>query len=191
MAIPNPNPNIADGIKSDNKTYSSNKIESLIKTATDLPIPEAGDAGKVLTVNAAEDGYELDYAGHDLIDDNTASSDTVYSSSKVDDLLSGKASASDLTTLSGLVSAMNIESVTRVAATVTTGNSGNIALPYQNDGFTYIVGAMCTTSSYVPVVWVSSSNNTWYMTIRGSDTWSTANNQEVNIRYLVIKIKNI
>lgn len=51
MAIPNPNPNIADGIKSDNKTYSSNKIESLIKTATELPIPEAGDAGKVLTVN--------------------------------------------------------------------------------------------------------------------------------------------
>lgn len=34
MAIPNPNPNIADGVKSDNKTYSSNKIESLIKTST-------------------------------------------------------------------------------------------------------------------------------------------------------------
>lgn len=60
MAIPNPNPNIADGIKSDNKTYSSNKIESLIKTATELPIPEAGDAGKVLTVNSDADGYELD-----------------------------------------------------------------------------------------------------------------------------------
>lgn len=51
MAIPNPNPNIADGVKSDNKTYSSNKIESLIKTATELPIPEAGDAGKVLAVD--------------------------------------------------------------------------------------------------------------------------------------------
>lgn len=60
MAIPNPNPNIADGIKSDNKTYSSNKIESLIASATELPIPAAGDAGKVLTVNATEDGYELD-----------------------------------------------------------------------------------------------------------------------------------
>ena len=59
MSIPNPNPNIADGIKSDNKTYSSNKIESLIKTATELPIPNAGDAGKVLTVND-ELGYELD-----------------------------------------------------------------------------------------------------------------------------------
>lgn len=59
MAIPNPNPNIADGMKCDNKTYSSNKIESLISTATELPIPEAGDAGKVLTVNGDADGYEL------------------------------------------------------------------------------------------------------------------------------------
>lgn len=100
MAIPNPNPNIADGIKSDNKTYSSNKIESLIKTATELPIPEAGDAGKVLTVNSDSDGYELDYAGHDIIDDNTASSDTVYSSSKVDSLLSSKANTADLATVS-------------------------------------------------------------------------------------------
>ena len=60
MSIPNPNPNIADGIKSDNKTYSSNKIESLISAATELPIPEAGDAGKVLTVNAGADGFKLD-----------------------------------------------------------------------------------------------------------------------------------
>ena len=36
MAIPNPNPNIADGVKCDNKTYSSNKIEALISTATDI-----------------------------------------------------------------------------------------------------------------------------------------------------------
>ena len=59
MAIPNPNPNIADGVKCDNKTYSSNKIEALISTATELPIPSAGDAGKVLSVNSDEDGYEL------------------------------------------------------------------------------------------------------------------------------------
>lgn len=63
MAIPNPNPNIEDGKKCDNKTYSSNKIESLVAAATELPTPEAGDAGKVLTVNAAEDGYELDNVG--------------------------------------------------------------------------------------------------------------------------------
>lgn len=59
MAIPNPNPNIADGIKCDNKTYSSNKIESLITAATEIPVPGAGDAGKVLSVNSDEDGYEL------------------------------------------------------------------------------------------------------------------------------------
>lgn len=92
MAIPNPNPNIADGIKSDNKTYSSNKIESLIKTATELPIPEAGDAGKVLTVNSDSDGYELDtpVSPKSIIDDTAASDSSVYSSDKVDDLLSDK-----------------------------------------------------------------------------------------------------
>ena len=81
MAIPNPNPNIADGIKSDNKTYSSNKIESLIKVATELPIPEEGDAGKVLTVNAGASGYELDTPVDptSIINDTTASVSSVYS----------------------------------------------------------------------------------------------------------------
>ena len=89
MAIPNPNPNIEDDKKCDNKTYSSNKIESLIATATELPIPEAGDAGKVLTVNADADGYELDTPVDptSIIDDSTSSETTVYSSDKVDDLL--------------------------------------------------------------------------------------------------------
>lgn len=121
MAIPNPNPNIEDGKKCDNKTYSSNKIESLVAAATELPTPKAGDAGKVLTVNAAEDGYELDNVGgipsigsgdagkvitvnagetayelatpvapESIIDDTASAADTVYSSSKVDTLLSGK-----------------------------------------------------------------------------------------------------
>lgn len=128
MAIPNPNPNIADGIKSDNKTYSSNKIEDLISKATELPTPEAGDAGKVLTVNdelgydletapgdrlpetaladagkvvtvnAAGTAYELDtpVAPTSIIDDSAVSASTVYSSSKVDTLLSGKADSSDV-----------------------------------------------------------------------------------------------
>lgn len=59
MAIPNPNPNIADGIKCDNKTYSSNKIEALISTATELPTPEEGDEGKLVAVND-DLGYTLD-----------------------------------------------------------------------------------------------------------------------------------
>lgn len=60
MAIPNPYPNIADDVKSDVTTYSSNKIESLISAATEVPVPASGDAGKVLAVKASEDGYELE-----------------------------------------------------------------------------------------------------------------------------------
>lgn len=89
MAIPNPNPNIEDGKKCDNKTYSSNKIESLI-TASQIPVIGEGDEGKVVTVGS--DGYELDtpVAPESIIDDSAAAADTVYSSSKVDTLLSGK-----------------------------------------------------------------------------------------------------
>lgn len=157
MAIPNPNPNIVDGYPCDNKTYSSNKIESLIQVATELPVihegdagkvltvnadadayeldsipnevptpaladagkvitvnaggtgyeldsipnelptPASGDAGKVLTVNAGADGYELDtpVAPTSIIDDAASSASTVYSSSKVDTLLSNKADTSN------------------------------------------------------------------------------------------------
>lgn len=100
MAIPNPNPNIADGIKSDNKTYSSNKIESLISTSQ-LPEIGEGDEGKVVTVGS--DGYELDtpVAPESIIDDSASAVDTVYSSSKVDTLLSGKQDALNVTMESG------------------------------------------------------------------------------------------
>lgn len=100
MAIPNPNPNIADGYKSDNKTYSSNKIESLITMATELPVPAAGDAGKVLTVNEGATGYELDtpVAPTSIIDDEASSTSTVYSSDKVDTLLADKQDALSVTT---------------------------------------------------------------------------------------------
>lgn len=139
-----------------------------------------------------------------IINDTTASASSVYSSNKVNSELALKQNSTDNSldttnkTIVGAIneheldiSNMNIASVTRVAATVTTGSTGNIALPYDNDGYTYIVGAMCTTSTYVPVVWVSSSTNGWFITIRGAETWSAAANQQVNIRYLVVRIKSM
>lgn len=89
MGIPNPNyPMIKDQEKTDNSTYSSNKIEALIQEATELPTPAAGDAGKVLTVNAAETGYKLDTPVS--IDDTAASDTTTYSSNKIEDLANPK-----------------------------------------------------------------------------------------------------
>ena len=157
MAIPNPNPNIADGIKCDNKTYSSNKIESLISTATELPIPEAGDAGKVLTVdedldyelaaipaelptpatgdagkvltvNAGEDGYELTTPVDptSIIDNSAASADTVYSSSKVADLLDDIDDKLDYSTSENAVGTW-IDGKTIYRKVVNLGTLGNAA----------------------------------------------------------------
>ena len=51
MAINNVRHPIKDTVKADNSTYSSNKIESLIHSATELPETSVADAGDVLMVN--------------------------------------------------------------------------------------------------------------------------------------------
>lgn len=51
MAICNVKHPIKDTVKADNSTYSSNKIESLIHSATELPETGVEDAGDVLMVN--------------------------------------------------------------------------------------------------------------------------------------------
>ena len=51
MAIENVRHPIKDTVKADNSTYSSNKIESLIHSATELPETSVEDAGDVLMVN--------------------------------------------------------------------------------------------------------------------------------------------
>lgn len=51
MGIDNIRHPIKDTVKADNSTYSSNKIESLIHSATELPETSIEDAGDVLMVN--------------------------------------------------------------------------------------------------------------------------------------------
>ena len=51
MAIPNPNPNIKDGVKADNTTWSSNKIAAAISSAAELPVVTSEDKGKALIVD--------------------------------------------------------------------------------------------------------------------------------------------
>ena len=91
MAIPNPNPNIEDGAKMDNKTWSSNYISGKIQEATELPVVTSEDNGKVLTVSSG--AWAADYPGIDLIDDSTTSESKVWSSDKTADEISDAAEA--------------------------------------------------------------------------------------------------
>lgn len=129
MAIPNPNPNIADGIKCDNKTYSSNKIESLIKVATELPVPEAGDAGKVLTVNADADGYELDVIPAELPTPEAGDAGKVLTVNAGEDgyELTTPVSSSDVSTA---ISTALDGVLKKTSVTATTSANGNIITPF-------------------------------------------------------------
>lgn len=90
-----------------------------------------------------------------------------------------------------VLTALNIESVTRETATVTTGNTGNIALEQMNDGYTYIVGALVSGTDAFLRTWVSSINNKWYLTAVNPSSGASLNNTQLAIRYLVVKIKRI
>lgn len=155
MAIPNPNPNIADGIKCDNKTYSSNKIEALISTATELPIPGAGDEGKVLTVNSDHDGYELDTPVDPsvLIDDSASAETTTYSSDKIDTLLSGKADTpivaayTDFSFGTGIDSASSSVTITKIGKLVFVRGYLKIGENALADGDAFLTGIPARTGA--------------------------------------------
>lgn len=75
--------------------------------------------------------------------------------------------------------------------TETTGSTGNIALSYTNDGYTYIVGAMVSGSNAYIRAWVSSVSGKWYLTAVDPNSGVTINNTSLNLRFLVVKIKTL
>ena len=85
----------------------------------------------------------------------------------------------------------NLLSIQRVTLTETTGSTGNIALSYTNDGYTYIVGAMVSGSNAYIRAWVSSVNGKWYLTAVDPNSGVTINNTSLNLRFLVVKIKTL
>ena len=176
MAIPNPNPNIEDGKKCDNKTYSSNKIESLVAEATELPTPEAGDAGKVLTVNAAEDGYKLDAIPKEVPD--TAAADA----GKVPTVNAG-GTAYELSFPAG------IKSITLVTTTATTGGSGNISTPVDDDDKHIIVNPCVVGANYWVECWRNGTLNSFYLTVRDAATMSTVNSTKVTVKYWLVELE--
>ena len=79
---------------------------------------------------------------------------------------------------------LNIYSAERVATTVTTGNTGNIATGVANDGH-YCIIAPCVIGKTASLrVWVSPSNNQWYLTAIDPNTGNAITNTELQIRYI-------
>lgn len=85
------------------------------------------------------------------------------------------------------LASMNVKSVTRVATTVTTGSTGNIATDITNDGYHFIVGAFIAVNDYACIPWVTNSSNKWFIKVRGIDSWQTVNNTQVDVRYWIVE----
>lgn len=82
----------------------------------------------------------------------------------------------------------NLKSITRVVASGTTGGSGNLILPEENDGTTFVVGAHAYGTNAFLRTWVSGTNNHWFFTAVDPNTGATINNANINYRYLVVKL---
>ena len=181
---------IDDTTTAQDTVWSSDKTAAEIAAGAGVTID---DTTTSLTKTWSSDKINSEVSAKPSINDTTASSSTVYSSDKVDTLLSGKADTSNVYTkaeVNNLFNTQNIKSVTRVTANVTTGSTGNIPTDINNDGRHYITGCFVSGSDYVLTPWVSSTQNKWFMTARGAGTWSTVNNQNIDIRYWIVELYN-
>lgn len=83
----------------------------------------------------------------------------------------------------------NIDSIQRIVDQTTTGGSGNILTPYENDGYTVIIAAFAAGANVSITPFVSSTNNRWYLKVRDADTNATVNNTLIAYRYYVLRTK--
>jgi hypothetical protein len=96
----------------------------------------------------------------------------------------------ELTALNKGLASVNIASVTRIATTVTTGTTGNVILPYSNDGKKYVVAPFALQNAFLRA-WVAQANNQWYLTAVNPNTGATINNTSLDIRYLLVTLKSV
>lgn len=85
----------------------------------------------------------------------------------------------------------NLKSITRVVYTEHTGGTGNIQLPYINDGYIYIIAPYAYGVNCYLRCWVSNANNHWFLTAINPNTGETLNDIDIPVRYLVVETYRI
>ena len=82
----------------------------------------------------------------------------------------------------------DIESLTKIETTVTTGSTGNFATGFQNDGKTLVFGAYASGTNARFDIWVSGVNGQWYIKARDVESGNTINNTSIALRFFVLRI---
>lgn len=159
-------------------------LDALTEPSASFPVPAVGDNGSTLFGKISK--WFSDMAAlvaTKFPTSNVVNNLTTTASGYALDARQGKA-------LSDLLNTMNIASVTRYTATITTGGTGNIALGgVPNDGLTAVVAPYVNASDVCLRLWVSSAQNAWFLTAINPNTGATVNNTSLQIRYWVIKFK--
>lgn len=159
-------------------------LDALTEPSASFPVPAVGDNGSTLFGKISK--WFSDMAAlvaTKFPTSNVVNNLTTTASGYALDARQGKA-------LSDLLNTMNIASVTRYVATITTGGTGNIALGgVPNDGLTAVVAPYVNASDVCLRLWVSSAQNAWFLTAINPNTGATVNNTSLQIRYWVIKFK--
>lgn len=114
----------------------------------------------------------------------------------VEDVINTKITIGSLATVANtgsytdLVNLPNVKSITRIVTDVTTGASGNVDTGIVNDGRHFITAAIISGNTYACTPFISGTQNTWFIKVRGVDSWNTVNNQNVALRYWVVETFN-
>lgn len=109
----------------------------------------------------------------------------------INELNSGKADASSIYTKTDIDNKFTFENVYRIlrrTGTVTTGATGNIATDINNDGTHFITSCFISGKNYIVLPWVSSTSNTWYMTVFNTSLQPVVN-ESVDFRYVEIQLR--
>ena len=89
---------------------------------------------------------------------------------------------------------VNIKTIKRVVLEqITTGNTGNIALDEENDGYTYIISPIVNGMNCYLKLWIAHQDeiSKYYLTATNPNTGETYNNTKIDIRYIVIRIDHL
>ena len=137
-----------------------------------------------------DSGYITDSAltSYQTKTDNTLATTDKTVVGAINELKSGLGNTYTKTEIDNKITFENVYRLLRRTGTVTTGSTGNIATDVPNDGTHFITSCFISGRNYIVIPWVSSTSNTWYMTVFNTSL-QPITNESVDFRYVEVQLR--